>query len=126
MLRTYAAETYYKAHIRGVVTVAIGQSRHLSSVAACVKDDYTFRQESGRDEQIDLISSISNTVFVADAKCILEPTDAKGIAVHCKTVLGAAEQALRKVKSLEDNLIAFVADVRRFGMRLADDFKARP
>lgn len=116
----------FETHIRGVVTVAIGQSRHLSSVAACVKDDYTFRPEGGRDEQIDLIFSIGNMVFVAEAKCILEPTDAKGIAMHRKTVLGAAEQVLRKVKSLEDNRVAFVADVRRFGMRLADDFKVRP
>ncbi|MCL6712945.1 hypothetical protein M8R20_38845 [Pseudomonas sp. R2.Fl] len=116
----------FEAHIRKLATDAIRGSKLLSPVAACITNDYTFRPAGGRDEQIDLIFSIGNTVFVAEAKCILEPTDAKGIAMHRKTVLGAAEQALRKVKSIEDNRAAFVGDARRFGMVLTEDFKVRP
>lgn len=116
----------FETHIRELVIDAIQRSKLLSPVAACITDDYTFRPAGSRDEQIDLIFSIGNTVFVAEAKCILEPTDAKGIAMHRKTVLGAAEQALRKVKALEDNRSAFIGDARRFGMALTEDFKVKP
>jgi hypothetical protein len=116
----------FEAHIRGLVAEAIGRSKLLSSVSSCIKDDYTFSPNGGRDEQIDLVFSIGNTVFVAEAKCILEPTEAKGIAMHRKTVIGAAEQALRKAKALTDNRAAFIADANRFGMALTEDFKVIP
>lgn len=113
----------FEAHIRKLVFEAIGGSKLLSPVATCIKDDYTFRPRGGRHEQIDLVFSIGNTVFVAEAKCILEPTDAKGIAMHRKTVIGATEQVSRKAKSLEDHRGAFVSDVKHFGMDLTEDFK---
>ena len=116
----------FETHIRKLVIDAIRGSRLLSPVAACITDDYTFRPVGSRDEQIDLVFSIGNTVFIAEAKCILEPTDAKGVAMHRKTVLGAAEQALRKVKTLEENRTAFIRDVHRFGMELTEDFKVKP
>lgn len=116
----------FETYIRTLVTDAIRGSKILSTVSTCITDDYTFRPTGTRSEQIDLIFSIGNTVFVAEAKCILEPTDAKGIAMHRKTVLGAAEQALRKVKALEANRTAFIEDARRLGMELTEDFKVNP
>jgi hypothetical protein len=116
----------FEAHIRKLVVEAIGRSNLLSPVSTCIKDDYTFRLPDDREEQIDLVFSIGNTVFVAEAKCILEPTDAKGIAMHRKTVMGAAEQALRKAKTLKDHRATFMADVKRFGMNLTEDFKVAP
>lgn len=116
----------FEAHIRKLTIDSIRRSKLLSPVAACAPDDYTFRPAGRRDEQIDLIFSIGDTVFVAEAKCILEPTDSKGIAMHRKTVLGAAEQALRKVQALDDNRTAFVEDARRFGMALTEEFKVKP
>ncbi|KRG54990.1 hypothetical protein ABB25_12990 [Stenotrophomonas koreensis] len=116
----------FETHIQELVIDAIQSSEVLSPVAACITGDYTFRPSGSRDEQIDLIFSIGNTVFVAEAKCILEPTDAKGLAMHRKTVLGAAEQALRKAKAVEDNRIQFIEDASRFGMTLSEDFKVEP
>ncbi|WP_409460759.1 hypothetical protein ACK1O1_00715 [Stenotrophomonas maltophilia] len=116
----------FETHIQELVIDGIQTSKLLSPVAACITGDYTFRPSGSRDEQIDLIFSIGNTVFVAEAKCILEPTDAKGLAMHRKTVLGAAEQALRKAKAVEVNRIEFIGDVRRFGMTLSEDFKVEP
>jgi hypothetical protein len=116
----------FEAHVRQLVVEAIERSELLSPVAACINDDYMFRPPDGRDEQIDLVFSIGNTVFVAEVKCILEPTDAKGIAMHRRTVTGAAEQVLRKAKTLEDHRGAFVADVKRLGMDLTEDFKIVP
>lgn len=116
----------FEAHIRALVIEAIGRSKVLSPVAACIKDDYTFRPSSGREEQIDLLFSIGNSVFVAEAKCILEPTDAKGTAMHRRTVIGAAEQALRKAKAIVDNRDEFAADARRHGLHLTGEFKVLP
>lgn len=116
----------FEAHIRRIVKDAIRRSKTLSSTAACVFEDYTFRPTGSRSEQIDLVFSIGNTVFVGEAKCILEPTSAKGIATHRMTVLGAADQALRKVKAIEDNRAEFLEDVRRFGMTLTAQFKVEP
>lgn len=116
----------FETHIRTLAIDAIRRSKLLSPVAACITGNYTFRPADSRDEEIDLIFSIGNTVFVAEAKCILEPTDAKGIAMHRKTVLGAAEQALRKVKAIEDSRAEFIGDARRFGMALCEDFKVKP
>ncbi|WDM61835.1 hypothetical protein [Stenotrophomonas forensis] len=116
----------FETYIQELVIDAIQSSKLLSPVAACITGDYTFRPARSRDEQIDLIFSIGNTVFVAEAKCILEPTDAKGLAMHRKTVLGAAEQVLRKAKAVEDNPIEFIGDARRFGMALSEGFKVEP
>lgn len=116
----------FEAHVRDSVQHSIDVSKVLARNAICIKDDYTFKPPSGREEQIDLIFVIGSTVFVAEAKCILEPTEAKGLAMHRKTVLGAAEQALRKSQAIEDNREAFVQDVVRFDMDLPKDFKIIP
>lgn len=116
----------FEAHVRASVQQSIDVSKVLARNAFGIKDDYTFKPPGGREEQIDLVFVIGSTVFVAEAKCILEPTEAKGLAMHRKTVLGAAEQALRKSKAIEDNREAFVQDVVRFDIDLPKDFKVLP
>ncbi|MCX2918730.1 hypothetical protein ORK51_00845 [Stenotrophomonas rhizophila] len=113
----------FEQHIRDVVAEAIAGSKILSKVSMCLAADYTFRPLKGRAEQIDLVFSIGNTVFLGEAKCILEPTEAKGIALHRKTVLGAAGQIARKAAAVENNRADFVADMARAGIKLSDDFK---
>ena len=116
----------FEAHIRTSAQQSIDSSKVLAGHAICIKDDYTFKPTVGRDEQIDLIFAIGSTVFLAEVKCILEPTEAKGEAMHRKTVLGASEQALRKSQALKDNRKEFVADVKRFGIDLSQDFDVLP
>lgn len=116
----------FESHIRSLVAETILRSKLLSPVAMCIKEDYTFRPSGGREEQIDLVFAIGNTVFVAEAKCILEPSDTKGLAMHRKTVMGAAIQALRKAKALDDNRAEFIADMTRFGLALTEDFNVKP
>lgn len=115
----------FEVHVRDVVLEAIEGSSSLSKTAACIPASYIFHLPTGREE-IDLIFSIGNTVFLGETKCILEPTNAKGIAMHRRTVLSAAKQVQRKVKALESHRAAFVADVQRFGMKLNEDFKVVP
>ena len=116
----------FEVHVRASVQQSIDSSIVLAGHAVCIKDDYTFKPTGGRDEQIDLLFVIGSTVFLAEAKCILEPTEAKGVAMHRKTVLGAAEQALRKSQALKDNRKEFVTDVKRFGIALTQDFNVLP
>lgn len=116
----------FEAHVRSSVQQSIASSRVLAGHAVCIKDDYTFKPIGGRGEQIDLLFVIGSTVFLAEAKCILEPTEAKGVAMHRKTVLGAAEQALRKSQALKDNRQEFVTDIKRFGITLTQDFNVLP
>ena len=116
----------FEAHIRASAQQSIDSSKVLAGHAVCIKDDYTFKPTGDRDEQIDLIFVIGSTVFLAEVKCILEPTEAKGEAMHRKTVLGASEQALRKSQALKDNRKEFVADVKRFGIDLSQDFDVLP
>jgi hypothetical protein len=116
----------FEAHIRATVAETIVQSKVLAGYAASVKDDYTFRPSKGREEQIDLLFVIGATVFLAEAKCILEPTEAKAVAMHRKTVEGAAEQAKRKAQALEANRDEFVVDMKRFDIDLANDFRVVP
>jgi hypothetical protein len=116
----------FEAHIRACARQAIDSSKVLAGYAVCIEDDYTFKPTGGREEQIDLLCFIGSVVLLAEAKCILEPTEAKGVAMHRKTILGAAEQAQRKSQALMDNRKEFVADVGRFGIELAEDFKVLP
>ena len=116
----------FEAHIRESVQQSIDVSKVLAGNAICIKDDYTFKPPGGRDEQIDLVFVIGSTVFLGEAKCILEPTEAKGVAMHRKTVLGAAEQVLRKAQAIYDNRDAFAESVKRFDIHLPQNFSVLP
>ncbi|MBO9880651.1 hypothetical protein [Xanthomonas sp. D-109] len=116
----------FEDYIRQVVAERIRHSDRLVAVAKSIERDYTFKTISGSTEQLDLIFCIGKTLFIAEAKCILEPTTSKGVALHRKTVLGAAEQVIRKAKFIESNRAEFCADIRRFGISLSEDFKVVP
>lgn len=116
----------FEAHIRISAQQSIASSKILAGHCVCLPNDYTFKPSSGRNEQIDLLFVIGSTVVLGEVKCILEPTEAKGLAMHTKTVLGAAEQAKRKSQALKDNRNDFVADAKRFGIDLPQDFTVVP
>jgi hypothetical protein len=116
----------FEMHIRTSVFESIASSKVLSGHAASIKEDYTFKPTVDCKEQIDLIFMIGSTVFLAEAKCILEPTDAKGVAMHRKAVLGGAEQALRKSQALEDNRKTFVEDMKRLAIIIPQNFNVIP
>ncbi|MFN9476513.1 hypothetical protein [Acidovorax sp.] len=116
----------FEAHVRAIAHKAIVSSEVLANNAISIREDYTFKPSVGRSEQIDLLFVIGATVFLAESKCILEPTEAKGVAMHRSTVLGAAEQAQRKSQCLMDHAAEFVSQARRFGIALPQDFNVFP
>jgi hypothetical protein len=116
----------FEAHIRASAEESIASSKVLSGNAKCVSEQYMFRPPSAREEEIDLLFVIGATVFLGEVKCILEPTEAKGIAMHRRTVRSAAEQIRRKARAVEDHRAAFSNDVKRFGIDLPEDFTIFP
>lgn len=112
----------FEAHLRASVVDSISSSKILDGHAVCINESYTFKPSTGREEEIDLLFVIGSMVFLGEAKCVLEPTEAKGIAMHRRTVIGAAEQASRKARALAENREEFVADVHRFGINLPLEF----
>jgi hypothetical protein len=116
----------FEAHIRVNVEESIATSKVLSGKAKSVKEQYKFRPTGAREEEIDLLFVIGATMFLGEVKCILEPTEAKGIAMHRRTVRSAAEQILRKAQAVKDHRAAFIADMKRFDIDLPDNFEVLP
>lgn len=117
----------FEAHIRAVVQQAISESKLLSGHATSISEDYTFTPSGQGGVQFDLLFILGTTIFVVEAKCVLEPTEAKGVAMHRKTVMEAADQALLRAQVLDANRPAFIADMkRRFDMVVPDDFSPVP
>lgn len=113
----------FEAHIRADVVEGIGKSKVLAGHAAAVPEDYTFTPPGQQGVQFDLVFVIGSTVLIAETKCILEPTEAKGIANHRKTVMEAADQVLLRQQVLQANRERFIADMKtRFGIDVPDNF----
>ncbi|WP_155625024.1 hypothetical protein [Burkholderia vietnamiensis] len=116
----------FEQHLRDVLQAGIANSPVLRASAISIPRSYTFSPSVGRSEEIDLIFSVGSTIFIGEVKCILEPTETKGLFNHRRTVLGAAEQVLRKARCIESNREEFIKDVNRFGIKLPKDFGVFP
>lgn len=116
----------FEAYLRSSAQNSIDQSPILAGNAWCMKNGYTFRPSNGRSEEIDLLLIVGSTVIVAEAKCILEPTDSKSMAMHRRTVLGAGDQANRKSAAIDGDRPSFIADIKKHGVDLPQDFKVIP
>jgi hypothetical protein len=117
----------FEAHVRTTVVEGIQESKVLSGGAFAIPVDYTFTPPGQQGVQFDLVFFIGQTVFIAETKCILEPTESKGVAMHRKTVEEAADQALVRAKVLEEHRERFVADVKqRFNHDVLVGFKVVP
>lgn len=116
----------FEAHIRAATAESIRESKVLAGHAMSLAENYTFKPSGSQHQQIDLVFVIGNTVFVAEAKCILEPTDAKAVAMHRSTLEEAAEQTLIRAESIRQNRVAFAGDMRKFGANLEASFHVVP
>jgi hypothetical protein len=117
----------FEAHIRALVQQAIKESKILNGHAMSIPQNYTFTPPGESGVQFDLLFILGSTIFVVEAKCVLEPTEAKGVAMHRKTVMEAADQSLFRAKVLDANRTAFIADMKqRFGIAVPEDFTTVP
>ncbi|WP_448227508.1 hypothetical protein [Pseudoxanthomonas mexicana] len=115
----------FENYLRDLVIEALSESTVLRG-ARCVDRPFTFKPQGGQGEEIDLLFVIGNTVFIAEAKCIVEPTDARSMAFHKKTVHGAASQAARKAQAISESRAEFVLAMANAQIHVTEDFKVVP
>ncbi|NHF64525.1 hypothetical protein [Xanthomonas hortorum] len=112
----------FEDYLRNLVIETLRESTVLRA-SRCLESSFTFKPQRGQGEEVDLLFVIGDTVFIAEAKCVVEPTDAKSMAFHRKTVHGAANQVARKTKAIFENRSEFVLAMAREKIQLKEDFK---
>lgn len=116
----------FEAHVRSVLLEAISASPLLSEAAKVITRDYTFRGSDQCFAQIDALFCIGSSVFVVEAKCILEPVDALSTGTHRVALERAAAQANIRVGLIEEFREHFIEEMRQFGWSLPPDFQLYP
>lgn len=112
----------FESHIRAAINTDIATSPLLRNAASCFQGGVNFTPSNGRSEEIDLVVVIGNKVIIGEAKCFLEPTEAKQIAMHRMKVVDAAGQARRKSLAVEGNKVEFSRRMKQLGFNLPEDF----
>ena len=116
----------FEQYLRPSLVEAAASSPMLSGVSSVVPRDYTFRCADGAFGQCDAIFCIGETVFVVEAKCILEPTESSTIGTHRSAIEHAVEQARFRVQLIEDHRDEFSTDMKQFGWNLPQTFQVYP
>lgn len=116
----------FEAYVRSVAVEGVRTSPMLQDLGRALPGDLRFRPIEGIDDQIDLVFAVGKNVFVGESKCILEPSDAKSLAMHRRTVEEGAEQAKLRVRHIHDHRDAFRRLLGERGMHVDDGFEVRP
>lgn len=116
----------FESHIRSVLLEATSTSPLLSKSAKVVPKDFTFHSPDQRFAQIDAIFCVGASVFIVEAKCILEPTDATSTGTHRASLERAALQAKFRVQLIDENRQHFIEELKKFGWTLPIDFRIYP
>lgn len=116
----------FELHIRNVLLEAVATSPQLFEAAKVVPEDYTFRCADERFAQMDSLFCVGSSVFVVEAKCILEPVDASSTGTHRVALEHAAVQAKFRIGLIEEFREHFIGEMKRFGWTLPSDFRIYP
>lgn len=116
----------FEEYLRSQLVEAVEGSPLLSQHAKVITRDYTFRCADGAFAQCDAIFCVGSSVFVVEAKCILEPTEPTSIGTHRVAIEHAVEQANTRVQLIEEHREEFIKDVEQFGWSLAPEFRVYP
>jgi hypothetical protein len=79
---------------------------------------FKFDPPKQRNEEIDIIIAIEDTVLLIEAKCILWPDDSLQFANYRDTIEKAASQIKRKSESVTNNLIYFAECLEKLGHKI--------
>lgn len=116
----------FELHVCATLHKEITESPLLHETCGCLERGVTFKPSGEREEQIDVVALIGRTVIVGEAKCFLEPTEAKEIAMHRLKVIEAAEQVKRKYESAVRNKDEFRNQLLNLGLKVPEDFSVLP
>lgn len=116
----------FESHIRSALVESAASSPVFDGSVSCLESPLTFTPPGEREEEIDLVAVVGNILLVGEAKCLLEPTEAKEVARHREKVRGAAEQVKRKASAIERNRDAFRQRAHAAGLSVPTNFRIQP
>jgi len=115
----------FEAHIRSQVRSMMASSPLLSK-GVTLADAMHFDEPDERVEEIDLVAVIGELVILGEAKCILQPTEAKEVAMHRKRLSDAAIQIGRKAAAVRRSPAAFRQQLAALGCACPEVFEVLP
>lgn len=120
-VRGPAFEGYMRSRLR-----EMAEDSPLLSTANVLPNAMRFAEPDERTEEIDVVIVLGKLVLLGEAKCILQPTEAKEIALHRNRVIDAAAQINRKAEAVRRNPVAFQTQLAALGIECPADFKVLP
>lgn len=120
-VRGPAFERYIRDRLQGMIA-----DSPLLSMANVLPDAMVFTPHGERSKEIDLVVVIGGLVVVGEAKCMLQPTEAKEIARHRHRVCEAAAQIGRKADAARRNPDAFRTQLAARGIECPLGFNVLP
>jgi hypothetical protein len=116
----------FEAHIRASIRKNISLSPLLSGKADCLEHGVKFTPSGEREEQIDVVAVVGDAVIIGEAKCLVEPAEAKQTAMHRVKVIDAVAQVKRKAMAITRNKKQFQRRVSQLGLALPENFTVLP
>jgi hypothetical protein len=116
----------FEAHIRASLRNDIETSPLLSSSSSCLEKHFKFTPDGEREEEIDVVALIGDILIVGEAKCFLEPVEAKEIARHREKVLESVAQVKRKASAVERHKQAFRTRASEEGLSIPEKYRVQP
>lgn len=116
----------FESYIRDFICKEIAQSPLLNDTAKCLGRAVKFTPSGEREEEIDIVLLVGNRLIVGEAKCFLEPTEAKQNAMHRSKVLEGVQQVKRKVAAINRHKKEFRERLSQLGLEMPENFNALP
>lgn len=98
----------------------------VANESAALDRAFTFKPPNSRQEELDVVWRLGKGVFIAEAKCILHPCEAKELATYRQTIVQAAAQISRKCAAIRAEPEAFRTQLEAVGLPIPHDFELFP
>jgi hypothetical protein len=115
----------FEEHVRAEIASLIEKSE-LATFANVLPKAMVLKPPSGRREELDVVLIVGSVAVIGEVKCILRPTETKGVAEHRNVLIRAAAQVSRKVAAAKAHPKAFQQQLLAHGLTLPDSFRIIP
>ena len=115
----------FEQHVRTELANLIARSA-LRPISQVLAQAVVFKPPHDREEEIDVVLRIGDSIVICEAKCILSPAEAEQTARHRGTVIEAADQVTRKAAAVSAHKAAFAALLTQKGIQVPPDFHVLP
>ena len=116
----------FEAHVRQSLQENIANCPLFASTSKCLATGLRFMPPAEREEEIDVVAVVGNTLLIGESKCFLEPTEPKEVARHREKVLEAVEQVRRKADAVERHIDEFRVRALAAGLSVPTEVQVQP